>query len=118
MRLIAIVMIALAAPSSGCDGDCVVTRQDTYYIAMPADPQMQFRLDRCQVDVSTCVQVCALAMERDAMATNVTECHVEIGDDQAKVDVMYDQYVGGLNCPVADDDTGPLPDAARGRGGL
>lgn len=119
MRFIAIVMIGLAAPSWGCDGDCVITRQATYNIEMPSDPQMQFRLDRCQFDASTCVQVCALAMERDGTSTNVSECDVDFGADTAKVVATYDQYVGGLNCPVADDDDpGPLPDAARGRGGL
>lgn len=119
MRFIAIVMIGLAAPSWGCDGDCVVTRQKTFDIAMPTDPQMQFRLERCQADIATCVQVCALAMDRAGMGTNVSECDVEIDTDTATVVASYDEYVGGLNCPVAEDDeAGPVPDAARGRGGL
>jgi hypothetical protein len=113
-----LVMVGLISPSMGCGmfGDCYTTRHHELDIATPADIQMQFRIDRCAIDVDACTEVCKLAMEREGMATDIGECDVEIGETITHVDVKFDEFTGGPSCSggggddvVVDDAPPPSP---------
>jgi hypothetical protein len=98
-----IVLVGLPASQVGCGvfDECVESRRRTVDVGIPAEPEMQFRIDRCDIDVETCPALCELAMERAlGLTPDITACQVTVLDDRALVDVTYNHYNGGGDCPV------------------
>jgi hypothetical protein len=100
-----IVIAGLPVTAAGCveaviDTDCVDTIDDTYLVQTPADPPLQFLINRCQVDVATCNALCQEAMARHNVMDTPTRCTAKFGDASVELSVSYEVYVGGSNCPI------------------
>ena len=100
--LLQVVVAGLPASQVGCGvlGDCVEDRTHTVEVALPADATMQFRIDRCSIDLETCPSVCALAMERAGISATPSECDVVLDDERVVIYSEYQVSTGGVNCPV------------------
>jgi hypothetical protein len=100
--LLQVVLAGLPATQLGCGvlGDCIEDRTHAEEIALPADPPMQFRIDRCAIDFDTCPTVCDLAMERAGLGATASECDVVIEEDRAVIYAQYQVSTGGPSCPV------------------
>jgi hypothetical protein len=99
-----VVLVGLPASQAGCgvlDEGCYETHARTLDVDTPADPEMQFRIDRCRVDVDTCPALCALAMERANLYASPDTCEVTFGASSVRLDVRWEDYDGGgADCPV------------------
>jgi hypothetical protein len=122
--------LVMAGLVGGCDlgplltgQDCTESAEQTFDIDTPAPPSMQLKIDSCRVDVDACGALCTRVMEDHGLATNIafppgmggipdqgfgqdfvpyTKCAVTFDGGTAHVDVAYDQFNGGDNCPVFD----------------
>src|SRR5688572_18062418 len=104
-----LVVVGLVGSDVGCIfSGCFELRGARYDIPLPVDAAMQFRLDRRALDVETCVDVCALAMERDGKFEEIKACGVSVGDTKIRLEVLYKQFSGGNACFQEGDDV-PLP---------
>lgn len=102
-----VVVAGLPLATGGCVDQLLGTdhcyeRFETRLTVMtPADPPMQFRIDRCRIDVDACRELCALAMERaNEGAPPHYACDVEFRGDVVSMVVSYEISKGGFNCPV------------------
>lgn len=98
------VVTALALAATGVTVGacaCTDTEHETFTVATPADPAMQFRIDSCRVDSGACPALCALALERAGFMGNVDDCQVSFAAAQVTLDVTYEVDDHGFGCPAA-----------------
>lgn len=97
-----IVLVGLPASQAGCGlfTDCYETRSKLLEVSTPADAQMQFRIDRCEIDAADCSALCELAMERAGLPPYPSACEVAFEPDRVLLDVEYEVSSGGSGCPV------------------
>jgi hypothetical protein len=100
-----IVIAGLPVTAAGCveaviDTDCIDTVERTYEFDIPADPPLQFLINRCSVDVEACEDLCQEAMERNNVMRQPSSCDVALRDTSVEIDVSYEVFGGG--CPVDD----------------
>lgn len=125
---------ALGAALGGCvkaviDTDCFDTIERTYHFQTPADPSLQFHIDRCHLDAESCKELCQEALDRDNRDSEPTRCHVTFKDSDVSVDVSFEVVTEGADCPVPPDvifvgpaaaasplEASPLEAPARGLG--
>jgi hypothetical protein len=110
-------VVGLPVVGAGCDlvSDCYDSHARTFSIQLPAEAQMQFRIDRCAADPETCMEVCQLVMERELLGGSMTSCEVDVSDSRAFVFLEYETYGGGSDCPVEGRrPAGLAPPAHRG----
>jgi hypothetical protein len=63
-------------------------------VARPADPPTEFRIERCQVDVDACLDLCtfvaAASTQSQVSFELVTACTAQFdGDTKVKLDITY-----------------------------
>lgn len=100
-----IVIAGFPAAGAGCveaviDTDCVDTIERSYRFDTPADPPLQFLINRCSVDVEACTELCREAMVRHNVQDTPITCDVDLGETGVEIDVAYEVYTGGAGCPV------------------
>jgi len=108
LRLIAssIAIAGAAATAGGCveaviDSDCIDTLEDTYRFETPADPPLQFRIDRCRLDVDICSELCEEAISRDGHSgQQLSRCQVSFSGSKVSVEVSYEVFTSGSDCEV------------------
>ncbi len=99
------IVLAAIPFASGCldakgSSDCLEHVQRTLHVSTPADPPMQFRIDRCLVDVDACRDVCALALQRAEIFATPLDCRTQFSSDDVQLRVTYEIRKDGFNCPV------------------
>lgn len=115
LQLIVIAGIpAVAAVGGGCveaviDTDCVDTIDRTFELQTPADPQLQFNINSCRVDVEACSELCRVTLVRNSINDVPTRCKVSFDGDLVDVKVWYEVYIGGDSCPGEDVFAAPPP---------
>lgn len=97
-------LVALAI-QAGCDDDCFETHSWHGTIDLPAEPRLQFAIDRCQRDATLCLDVCRTAMA-NVSYDRLDNCEVTVDATRASLEARYSNYRGGEGCTFA------LPDAA------
>jgi hypothetical protein len=115
LRLIvsALAIAGAAATAGGCveaviDSDCVDTLEESYHFESPADPPLQFRIDRCRLDVDVCKELCDEAIARDGHASEqLSRCQVSFNGSKVSVEVSYEVFTSGDGCVVIDP---PFPE--------
>jgi hypothetical protein len=96
-----IVIAGLPAVAAGCgEDDCVDTVEHTYTIQTPADPALQFQLDRCRVDVDACNDLCREMLERNNVMHMPASCDVSFKSASVDVSVAYQVDTGNSGCPI------------------
>lgn len=93
---IALGLLALAI-EAGCDDNCYETRTWRGTIDLPAEPMLQFAIDRCRADPALCVRVCKIVMA-DVPHDRLDGCEVTFDDARVSVVGTYSNYLGGNNC--------------------
>jgi len=111
-----IVIAGLPVIAAGCveaviDTDCVRTVDDTFQIVTPADPPLQFLINRCHADADACGELCDEAMARNDVRGTPTRCTVEFGAAGIDISVSYEVFDGGSSCPDVFDPSS-LPEGA------
>lgn len=105
-----IAIAALPVISSGCveavlDDDCIDTIERTFSVAEPAEPSLQFDIERCRVDVDACSDLCRATMMANNVFDQLTGCKVSFGGE-VTVTVTYEVFTGGSGCSIEDT---PVP---------
>lgn len=115
--LVALVVFALAILAGCSDDDCYETRTWRGTIDLPAEPRVEFQIDRCLSDSSQCLEVCRTAMA-SVSYERLDRCDVTVDGMQASVAGTYTNYIGGEGCAfmgpdalIVVVDAPPLPDA-------
>lgn len=110
MRRVHAILVGLSVAHVGClGGECFETRLRAFEVPLPADPAMQFRIDRCQIDEETCVDVCSLAAERVEVFVSIDHCKLVMEADRAVAFGSFEVFAGnGGACAIEGDDV-PLP---------
>ena len=98
-------VIAAGFVESVIDTDCIDTLERSYRFETPADPPLQFRIDRCRLDVDVCKELCQLAIERDSVDSEPSRCHVSFGGSGVSVDVSFEVFTSGDGCSRGGDPT-------------
>src|SRR5262249_52899404 len=70
--------------------------------ATPADPPLEFKIERCHVDLDACQDLCDLMMSRNGISTPSTSCAVAFETLSVSVHVTYDTANNSNNCPQAE----------------
>lgn len=97
-----VCLVLLAVPLSACDGDedsqsCELTVSKRLEVE-PADPPLEFHLDRCRIDVDACPELCQLALSRIDLEYRVKSCDVGFVGEVALLDVEYTVPNPNSNC--------------------
>jgi hypothetical protein len=99
-----VVLAGLPVAMGACfvdEPDCYETVQRSLTAMIPADPQLQMRIDSCRVDVDACNALCTLALARAREpAPQSFRCDVEFLGDVVSMVVSYDVPTGDPSCPV------------------
>lgn len=114
------MVTGLPVAAGGCveaviDTDCVDTVDRSFELAFPNgdDPPLQFMIDRCRIDADACRDLCREALERNnVQMKEPTRCSVAFGDAGIDIDVSFEVFSEGGDCPV--DDPLPPPDFLTG----
>jgi hypothetical protein len=108
----ALVVLGLPVSHGGCIlDDCYTLHRRSYSIPLPTDPSVQFQIDRCELDVEACPDLCTLMLARDGEGGEITGCDLSVGDTRARVVVFTKDFTGGGSCAVNDGDDAlhPIP---------
>lgn len=98
-----VVFVGLPSMAACADlvPDCYEKVEKALTVTVPADPPLQFRIDRCRVDVDACHELCAMALERAREGVPPAfVCDVEFRGDVVAMAVSYQFATGGPLCPV------------------
>lgn len=85
------------------DTDCFDTLERTYHFQTPAEPSLQFHIDRCHLDAEACKELCQQALDRDNRDSEPTRCHVTFKASDVSVNVSFEVVTDGKDCPVPPD---------------
>ena len=85
-----------AAPAPACEE----IAHRTFQLETPAEPSVQFYIDRCRVDVDACNDVCVAALSRAGVVGWSTACDVEFRPGMVSANATYRFTPDGANCPV------------------
>jgi len=89
---------------------CVDHHERILTAATPADPPLEFKIERCQVDLDACQDLCDLMMSRNGVTVPSTSCSVAFDPLSVSVHITYDTMNNGSNCPVPE----PQPGISQG----
>jgi hypothetical protein len=133
-----IVAGAVAVELIGCDtslltgSDCTESVDKTIDLDNPLPP-VQLKIESCRVDVDACGALCTRVMADNNLGGGIngggpspglgdqfpgapsdtfvpyTKCAVTFEGSTTHVEVAYDQWNGGENCPVFDNAGGGMP---------
>jgi len=96
-----IVLAGLPACVNDGTSDCYRHDTDTVEIRIPADPQTQLLIDSCRTDETSCSNLCTEVLARKMNSGELTSCNVGFRSDAAVVNIAWEIYTGGANCPVS-----------------
>ncbi len=98
VRRIVLLCVVLAACDDHGKSPCSGTK--TVDVDIPAEAQLQFKIDRCRADANTCNDVCTAVMLRDMLGGVLTRCNVSVPSDTvARVKLSYgcgSEFDGGV----------------------
>lgn len=106
--LASLVVLGALIGGGGCvksviDTDCFDTIERTYHFQTPAEPSLQFHIDRCHLDAEACKELCQEALDRDNRDSEPTRCHVTFKSSDVSVNVSFEVVTDGKDCPVPPD---------------
>lgn len=85
-------IVWLCALLAACDdhGKSPCSGTKTVDVDIPAEAQLQFKIDRCRADANTCNDVCTAVMLRDMLGEVLTRCNVTFPSDSlARVKLSF-----------------------------
>lgn len=129
MRVYQLLVVAGAVALAGCDtsiltgSDCTESVDKTIDLDSPL-PAVQLKIEACRVDIDACGALCSRVMKDNNLGSSgfmggdlpfpnqgapadtfipFTKCAVSFEGTTTHVEVAYDQFNGGENCPVFDN---------------
>lgn len=104
LALLALVIgsVAAAGCTNGNDtSDCFITKHDQLEVNRPAEPTIEFQIERCQGDADACTDLCTAVGVAHGI-TGIESCTVGfVADTAVKLDVTYEEPNPNDLCPVA-----------------
>lgn len=107
LPILCMVVAGCAVDPIPIDSDnCIEHHARTLTAATPADPPLEFKIDRCHLDLDACQDLCDLLMSRNDLTMPSTSCAVAFDVLSVSVHVTYDTLNNGPNCPIAEPGLG------------
>jgi hypothetical protein len=133
VRALLVAVVVLGACDSADDlltgSDCTETVETTYDLDSPAKASTELKIAQCRLDVDACASLCNQVLIDHGQGNQgqvpfdgepeapgffgsfnlFTKCQVSFEGNTTHVDVAFDQFNGGPNCPVFDEAGGGMP---------
>jgi hypothetical protein len=107
--------------------DCTETVENTYDLDSPSKASTQLKIEQCRLDVDACSSLCNQVLVDNGQGGQgqvpfgapeapgflgsgnlFSKCQVSFEGNTTHVDVAFEQFNGGANCPVFDQ-AGGMP---------